>query len=400
MVETVSLLAALSAAIWGFLIVGRGGFWLTRERLGSAPPANSRNGWPGVVALVPARDEAETIARTVRAILAQRYPGTLRLIVIDDQSSDSTAELARQAANALGAGHRIEVLSGGALPEGWTGKLWALEQGRRHAASRDVNGQESAYFWLTDADIDHAPDTLARLMDKAEGDDRDLVSLMVLLKAEGFWGRLLIPPFVFFFRKLYPFAWSNNPRARTAAAAGGCVLLRGESLERAGGFAAIAERIIDDCALAGLVKTSGRAGGGRIWLGLADRSWSLRPYRGLDDIWSMVARSAYAQLRFSPLLLIGTVLGMLVIYLVPVLVAAAWPWHGSSLAGGLALATWIAMAVSMSPMLRLYGQSYFWGPLLPLAAALYCIMTLDSALAQYRGKGGRWKGRTQAVRSQ
>lgn len=396
MAETMLALAMLSAAIWGVLILGRGGFWRARERLDPAPPNRESAHWPEVLALVPARDEAPTIGRTVQAILGQDYPGDLRLIVVDDQSCDGTAEAALHGAVEIGAGDRIEALSGTPLPQGWTGKLWALEQGRRHAAQ--TGEREPGYLWLTDADIDHAPETLSRLVDKAESDDRDLVSLMVLLAAQGFWGRLLIPPFVYFFCKLYPFAWANDPRARTAAAAGGCVLLRRAALDRAGGFAAIAGRIIDDCALAARIKAVGRAGGGRIWIGLAEQSWSLRPYRGLDEIWSMVSRSAYAQLQFSPLLLVGTVLGMMLIYLVPVGVAASWPFHGSAVAGTLGLATWVTMAASLFPILRLYGQSRFWAPLLPFAAAVYCLMTLDSARAQYQGRGGRWKGRAQAAR--
>ncbi len=382
--------AGLAFLAWVYLLVWHGGFWRMRETLPAAP---LRDRWPAVLALVPARDEAATIGQTVRSVLGQDYPGSLTLIVTDDQSRDGTAEVARTAAQGLGAGQRLRVVNGSPPPPGWTGKLWALEQARRLGAA---DGEAPDVLWLTDADIAHAPDTLRRLVAKAEEDDRDLVSLMVRLRADGFWARLLIPPFVYFFRKLYPFAWANDPGRRLAAAAGGCVLLRAHALERAGGLAAIAGRIIDDCALAARIKAEGRAGGGRIWLGLADSSHSLRPYARLSDIRHMVARTAYAQLGFSPLLLAGTLLGMAWLYLLPPAVVLTWPWHAAGPAGLAGAAAWAIMAGTMLPMLRLYRQSVGWAPLLPLAAALYCAMTLDSARRHWQGRGGAWKGRAQA----
>lgn len=386
------VISALSVCAWLYLLLMRGDFWRTRERL-AIPPA--RPAWPSVVAIVPARDEARTIADTVRAVLSQSYPANrLDLIVVDDQSEDGTADLAREAAAALKAQDRLQVVAGSAPPSEWTGKLWALEQGWRAARAR---GLSPDYLWLTDADIDHGPRTLRRLSAKAEDDDRDLVSLMVRLKAEGAWARLLVPPFVFFFRKVYPFSWANDPRRSTAAAAGGCVLLRRSAFEAIGGFGAIAGEIIDDCALARMVKSAGRPGGGRIWVGLAERSRSLRPYRGLRDIWAMVARSAFAQLRNSRWLLFGTLVAMALLYLLPPASVLAWPWHGQAVVGLLGLAGWAMMTVAMAPMLKFYGQSPLRGVLLPLAALLYCAMTVDSARAYARGRGGLWKGRAQAA---
>jgi hopene-associated glycosyltransferase HpnB len=349
-----------------------------------------------VVALVPARDEAATIAETVRGVLGQAYPGPLHLVVCDDQSSDGTGRLARAAAEALGAGARLSIREGTVPPPGWTGKLWALAQA--HAEAETAPVPAPTYLWLTDADIAHPPDTLRRLVTKAEDDDRDLVSLMVRLAAEGVWGRLLIPPFVLFFRLLYPFRWVNRPGRRTAAAAGGCVLVRRQALEAAGGFQRIAGAVIDDCALAAAIKRDGRPGPGRIWLGQADGSRSLRPYRGLGEVWAMVARSAYTQLRHAPHLLAGTVAGLALVFLAPPLLVLTGPWHGDLAALALGALAWAAMGVAAAPMLRHYGQTPARGALLPLAALLYLAMTVDSAWRYYRGQGGRWKGRVQARR--
>ena len=394
----ITALAGLAAAGWAYLLLAHGGFWRLREWL---PPAPVRAGWPPVVALVPARDEAATIGETVRAILGQDYPGPLRLVVTDDQSGDGTADVARAAAAALGAGARLTVVAGRAPPPGWTGKLWALAQARAAAEGSDTPEAPDApvFFWLSDADITHAPDTLRRLVAKALDDDRDLVSLMVRLDTGGFWARLLIPPFVFFFRMLYPFAWAASPRRRLAAAAGGCVLLRATALARAGGFESVAGALIDDCALAARVKAEGRPGGGRIWLGQEPTARSLRPYQGLGEIWRMVARSAYAQLGFAPWRLAGAVAGLTLLFLVPPAAVLLLPWHGSAAGAALGAATWAAMAAAEVPTLRHDGRSPLWGVALPLAAALYMAMTLDSARAHALGRGGWWKGRAQAARA-
>jgi hopene-associated glycosyltransferase HpnB len=383
-----ALLAAAVLAAWLVLLFGRGGFWRLGPWLPEAPTAGP---WPEVAVIVPARDEAETIARTVRSILMQDYPGRVLVMVVDDGSADGTARYAREAARALGEDHRLAVIDGAPPPAGWTGKLWALEQGVR---AYDAAGVDPAFLWLCDADVAHAPDLLSRLVSQAARGRYDLVSLMVLLDARGRWGRLLIPPFVFFFRKLYPFRWVADPGRRTAAAAGACVLLRTDALVAVGGFPSVADRIIDDCALARQVKHYGPSG--RIWLGLTRQAWSLRPYRGLQEIWTMVARSAYAQLGFSPLLLAGTVAGMAALYLlapllVPVGLLAGWP-----LTVALALLAWAAMAVAAWPTYRLYLLSPAWGLLLPAAAALYTAMTVTSAWTTLAGRGGAWKGRYQA----
>lgn len=387
--------AGLSLVVWLYLVLLRGGFWRAGERLGETaaiPPA-----WPEVVAIVPARDEADVIGRSIASLFAQAYPGRLDVVLVDDHSADGTAGAARAGLSADDAG-RLHVVAARDLPPGWSGKVWALAEGRAHA--HEV-APEAEYVWLSDADIEHDPDTLQRLVAKAEAERRDLVSLMVTLSSRGLWERLLIPPFVYFFQMLYPFPWVNDPTKRTAAAAGGCVLLRRGALDRAGGFAAIKGALIDDCALARRIKDLALAGegrGGGIWLGLTTSARSIRPYRGLGDIWRMVARSAYAQLRHSPLLLAGALLGMALTYLVPPLAVLALPLHGAPGAAAAGLGAWLLMALSARPTYRLYGEPAWRCALLPLAAALYCAMTFDSALRHWRGRGGAWKGRVQSRR--
>jgi hopene-associated glycosyltransferase HpnB len=382
--------AGTSLGVWLVLLLARGGFWRARERLDRTAP--ERSSWPAVVAVVPARNEVEVIGRTIRALVEQDYPGPLAVILVDDHSEDGTAMAAMTAAEAGGRAARLTIVPSRALPAGWTGKLWALSEGLRHA--QDI-APEASFVWFTDADIAHDPRSLRRLVHKAESENRDLVSLMVLLSCGGFWEKLLIPPFVFFFAMLYPFAWVNDPRRRTAAAAGGCMLLRRAALARAGGLAPIRAAIIDDCALARLVKRKGGEGGGSIWLGLTSDVRSVRPYEGLAGVWSMVKRSAYDQLAYSALLLTLTVLGMAIVYVVPPLVLLAYPLHGQGLAAGVAALAWLLMSVAFWPTLRLYRQPAWMAPLLPLAGLLYAAMTVDSALAHARGRGGAWKGRVQ-----
>ncbi len=369
-------LSAASLAAWAWLLIGRGGFWKAGERLDEADDASGP--WPPVTAVVPARDEADVIGPALDALAAQDYPGRLAIVVVDDASTDGTAAASRAAlADVAG-----EVVPGAPLPRGWTGKLWALDQGIRRAAP------DSRYLWLTDADIVHAPDTLRRLVGKAETERLDLVSLMVRLRAETGWEKLLVPAFVFFFQKLYPFPRVNDPASGTAAAAGGCVLLRREAHQRIGGLAAIRGELIDDCALARAVKR-----GGRIWLGLADGSRSIRPYDRLADIWSMVARTAFHQLGYSIALLIATVIGMLALYAAPPLAVVAWPAHGDDAALALGALAWLAMAGCYRPTSRIYGRGWGEAALLPLAALLYTAMTVDSAWRHWRGRGGMWKAR-------
>jgi hopene-associated glycosyltransferase HpnB len=311
------------------------------------------------------------------------------VILVDDHSDDATAAVARAAAARSRHPERFSLLPAAPLPNGWTGKLWALHQGTQAPAA------QADFIWLSDADIAQPPEALRRLVAKAEDEARDLVSLMVSLRCASLWERLLIPPFIYFFQKLYPFAWAKDPGKATAAAAGGCILLRRAALARIGGLAAIRDALIDDCALAAAVKASRPAGGNGIWLGLATEARSLRPYAGLGEIWSMVARTAYTQLHHQPLLLAGTLLGMVLTYLVPPLVLLAYPWHhqaAAALAAGLA---WLLMSLSLLPTLKLYGQPGWLAPLLPLAAGLYSAMTFDSAWRHWRGVGGQWKGRVQ-----
>jgi hopene-associated glycosyltransferase HpnB len=310
-------------------------------------------------------------------------------ILVDDHSDDATSATARDAAARSRQPQRFIALQATALPAGWTGKLWALQQGVQHS------GAEAEFVCFSDADIKQPPRALRELVAKARDENRDLVSVMVALRCEDFWERALIPPFVYFFQKLYPFAWVGDPHKTTAAAAGGCILVRREALQRVGGLAAIRDALIDDCALAALVKASRQTGSNGIWLGLTSAARSIRPYAGLRDIWDMVARTAYTQLDHSPLLLLGTLLGMAVTYLAPPLLLITWPWHQqapAALAAGLA---WLLMGLSLMPTLKLYGQPPWLAPLLPLAAALYSAMTFDSARRHWRGVGGHWKGGVQ-----
>ncbi len=379
--------ALLSLLIWLYLITFRGGFWRSEERLGSRPVA--RDTWPAVTAIVPARNEAAVIAESLTSLLDQDYPGHLSVILVNDHSDDATEGTARDAAARSRHPDRFTLLQATPLPRGWTGKLWALHQG---AQRRDV---EADFVWFSDADIKQPPEALRQLVAKAQDEKRDLVSLMVALRCENFWERLLIPPFIYFFQKLYPFAWVKNPHKATAAAAGGCILLRREALQRVGGLAAIRDALIDDCALAAAVKAGRQAGSNGIWLGLATEARSIRPYAGLRDIWDMVARTAYTQLHHSATLLAGTLLGMALTYVAPPVLLMTFPWHQQSpaaLAAGLA---WLLMSLSLMPTLKLYGQPAWLAPLLPLAAALYSAMTFDSAWRHWRGVGGHWKGRVQ-----
>jgi hopene-associated glycosyltransferase HpnB len=375
----ITWLAALTLAVWLYLIVGRGGFWLARERDDGGPvPA----AWPGVVAVIPARNEAEGVGECIGSLLRQDYAGPFSIVLVDDQSTDETAAVATHAAGAAGLADRLTVLSGRALPAGWTGKLWAMKQGVDEAGLR-----APTYLLFTDADIAYASETLTRLVARAEKDGLVLNSLMVKLRSESPADRGLIPAFVFFFQMLYPFAWVNRPQSRTAAAAGGCMLASSNALRAAGGIESIRGALIDDCALARRLKQQGT-----ISLSLTERVHSIRAYPALGDIRSMVARSAYAQLRFSPLLLAATVAGMALTSVAPVLLAL----FGDGLARAFGIAAWAIMALAFQPTLRLYRLSPLWGVALPAIALVYMAFTLDSAYQHARGAGGLWKGRVQA----
>ena len=372
------LFGFLPLAIWLYLLLARRGFWLLRERdtAAAAEPA----GWPIVVAVVPARNEADVIQRSIASLLAQDYPGDFRVVLVDDQSDDGTGDLARALNH-----DRLTVLPGGARPPGWTGKLWAMRQGVDHAA---LSAPE--FVWFTDADITHTPDNLRNLVARAEEGHRVLVSLMARLSCRTAAEHFLIPAFVFFFDMLFPFGAVNDPKSKLAAAAGGCMLARRSALDAAGGIEAIRHNIIDDCALARVLKRQGP-----IWLGLTDRAISLRPYEHLADIRKMVARSAYAQLGYSPLVLLGTLAGLFVVYIAPVL-GALFAMYYVQLAAYLA---WIIMAAMFQPILRFYRLSPLWGIALPVMGAFYAAFTLDSAIQHWSGKGGMWKGRPQAPKT-
>lgn len=372
-------IAASSLAAWLWLLLGQGLFWRTDIRL---PPGEEPSHWPTVAIVVPARDEAEVLPLSLPSLLAQDYPGRAEIFLVDDGSTDGTGALARQlAALAPPQGLALTVDSPGEPEAGWTGKLWALRHGMALARERT----DADFLLLTDADIAHAPGSLRGLVSAAIGSRLDLVSQMARLRADSGWERLIVPAFVYFFAQLFPFSWVNRPSARTAAAAGGCVLLRSDAALRARLPESIRGAVIDDVTLARAVK---RGGGGRIWLGLADGVDSVRPYDRLPQLWQMVARSAYAQLGHSPLVLAGTVLGLALVYLVPPATALA-----GSAVGAVA---WAVMTLTYVPMLRYYRLAPWWALTLPATAALYLLMTLDSARQHHRGRGAAWKGRTYA----
>lgn len=370
-------LALVSIVIWAGLLAARGGFWLAREtdEEGVTEPQH----WPEVACVVPARDEADVIGGVMRSLVAQDYPGSFRVVLVDDSSSDGTADIAR----AAGA-ERLTVIQASPPPSDWTGKLWAMQQGVEEARS------SPRYLWFTDADIEHAPDTLRSLVARAEQDGLAMSSRMAELRCESAAEKALIPSFVFFFQMLYPFARVNRPSSRVAAAAGGCMLVNRDALASAGGLAAIRDAIIDDCALGALMKKQGP-----IRLTLTRRSRSVRPYGGWREIGAMISRSAYAQLGYSPLMLLGTLAGMTLVYLNPLLLAVRGPGH-IHLAGG---AAWLMMSIALGPMLRFYRRSPLWGFALPLIGLFYAAATWMSAWRHWRGRGGMWKGRAQARRS-
>ena len=373
------MLAIGIMALASWLILAATGFWTCGERDDGAPLAPPTP-WPEVVAVVPARNEADVIARSLSSLAAQDYPGAFRIILVDDNSEDGTGARAR----ALGA-RRVTVLTGAPLAQGWTGKLWALHQGIASAGA-------PRYLWLTDADIEHAPDTLTRLVAIAGAGNRALVSFMALLHCEGAAEGAMVPAFVWFFMMLYPFGWINR-RGPIAGAAGGCVLVEAQVLAAAGGIAAMRGALIDDCTLGKLIKRQGRP----IWLGLTHRSRSIRPYAGhwggLGEIGAMITRSAYAQLRFNPALLVATLVALALLFAAPLACLVAG--HGPArLLGAITL---LLMMALYQPILRYYARSPLWALALPAIGGFYAGCTLASAIAHWRGRGGLWKGRAQAL---
>jgi len=365
--------------------LARGAFWRLREFDDDTTTHQPPTSWPGVIAVVPARNEAATIAQTLTSLLNQNYAGQFSIVLVDDHSEDATAQIARQTARERDLESRINIRLAPPLPPGWTGKLWALNEGVSQAASA-----APTYYWFTDADIVHAPDTLLRLVARAERDHLDLASLMVLLRAKTLPERALIPAFLFFFLKLYPPRWIANPHARTAGAAGGCILLRSEALQRIGGLAAIRHEVIDDCALARAVKRTG----GRLWMGMTRASISLRAYTTFREIRDTIARTAFTQLRYSPLLLLGTLAGMFLTYVAPVALIFT---HDPS-PRILGACAWLLMSLLYLPTIRFYRLSPVRAATLPLTALFYSYATLVSAARCYLGRGAQWKGRSQAHR--
>ena len=386
-------LATLSLAGWLYLIFWRGAFWRAEALPDPAVPSQQR--LPDVIAVVPARNEAPYLARTLHSLIAQDYPGRVCVIVVDDSSEDLTHAIAE--ATKTRPDHLLEVIGARPRPAGWSGKLWAVSEGLRRGFERMP---DAPYVLLTDADVQHDPGNVRRLVAKAEADRLDLVSLMFRLHCQQLWERLLIPPFVFFFRELYPFAAVNRQQRAEAAANGGCILVRREALRRIGGIESIHDRLIDDVALAQRIKHYPTPGTGRIWLGLTGSTRSLRDETRLSDIWEMVARYADTRLGHSWLLLVLAVLAMVVFYLVPPLALIGWPLHGSSTVAALGLAGWLCMTLAYWPIVRLHRQRPYWALTLPLAAVFYTAMTINSAWQYRHGRGGRWKGRIEAPRTQ
>lgn len=371
-------IAAAALLAWIYLLLAHGGFWHVAAPL---PERVAQATSPVRVAVViPARNEADVIGAAIASLLKQDFPGALHIFVVDDASTDGTADAARRAAPA----DRLTVIAGTALPAGWTGKMWAVAQGVERAGEFNPD-----FYLLTDADIAHAPDTLSRLLAIAESGPYDLASYMVRLQSGTAAEKLLIPAFVYFFFLLYPPRRVRDRQSRTAGAAGGCMLVGRQALERAGGIEAIRSEIIDDCALAAAIKRSG----GGVWLGLTESSQSLRPYGGLGEIDRMVARTAFNQLHHSVLLLVGCVAGLLLAFVAPI----ALLFSGRALPTALAAAAWALMSLTYLPMVRFYRLNPLRALTLPLSALFYMAATLHSVLNYWRGRGGQWKGRAQDV---
>ncbi|ACK68166.1 hopene-associated glycosyltransferase HpnB [Rippkaea orientalis PCC 8801] len=393
--ENILLLTTiLSLIIWVYLLLFRGGFWLSNQKI--KPQALGITDYPSVYAVIPARNEADVLPISLKSLLNQDYLGQFTIILIDDQSSDGTGEVAQEIAKNCHQSNRLIVISGQTLPTGWSGKLWAMEQGLKYIKKHNC---QPKYILFTDADIEHHPTNLQELVTKSQQENLALTSLMVWLRCQSIWEQFLIPAFVFFFEKLYPFAWVNNAKNKMAAAAGGCILIRRDILEEIGGLEIVRQALIDDCSLAAAVKSKLQQNPNNtqgIWLGLSEKTRSLRPYDSLETIWNMVARTAYTQLNYSPLLLSGTVLGLTLVYLIPILSLALGLLLGNSLIALFGGITWILMAIAYLPTLILYKASPLWSLTLPIIAFLYLLMTIDSALRHWQGKGGAWKGRVYA----
>lgn len=389
------ILSILVLLAWFYLWLFHGRFWEARIPEPAPEPTN----WPSVVAVVPARDEAETIQKVVRSILGQDYPGRLSLIVVDDNSNDDTAQLAFMGAQQISKADGITVLKGQPLPDGWAGKVWAMHQGWEEAGKTAPD-----CVWFTDADIWHEPHALRRLAARAVHEDRALTSAMVELRCEGFWEKALVPAFVYFFKLLYPFRWVNDPQKKTAGAAGGSMLARSDILAKINGPSAIKGQLIDDCALARAIQNAG----GKLRLDLTRDSRSLRGYPTVADAWNTIARTAYTQLGYSPWKLAGSVIGLGILFLLPI-VAIAWilitaityqlwevsfPLFGDFTANVFLWFSWLLMTFMFQRIIRFYSLGTDWAFALPFITCFYLGATVDSARRYYAGTGGRWKGRS------
>jgi len=389
-------LGIITLGIWLHLFFGRGWFWRVKKLVADQLVEETQAEWPSVAAVIPARNEAATIAKVIASLAQQDYPGNFSITIVDDHSEDATADLAKKAASESRAENRVRILSASVLPAGWTGKLWALNEGvskggdsTTRTSSEEPN-ERPDYFWFTDADIIHAPDTLRRLVTGAGRDKLDLASLMVLLQAKSFPERALIPAFLYFFLMLYPPQWVADEDLGTAGAAGGCILVKSEALEHIGGLAIIRGEVIDDCALARAVKNSG----GRVWMGLTRKSASLRAYGSFSEIRDLIARTAFTQLRYSSLFLAGTLAAMFLTFVAPVMLL----FVRDPTARVLGLGAWLFMTLSFIPTLRFYRLSLLWALSLPMIAIFYSLATVLSALRHWLGSGAQWKGRSQAPR--
>lgn len=379
--------AGMALIAWLYLSVGHGRFWRGGKHLEDCLPLFNPTHWPTVLVVMPARNEAEVIEPTLRSLLEQDYPGKFHIVLVDDRSDDGTSQLAQGLAAHHPTGSKLTVVTAETRPPGWMGKVWALHTGLQLA---DQVGEEAEYQYFTDADILHSPGNLRAMMSKAEVEHLDLVSLMVRLHCRHAWEKLLIPPFVYFFQKLYPFSWINDSTSSVAGAAGGCILVRTDTLKRAGGLSAIRGEVIDDCALGKRVKKVG----GKVWIGLTDTEHSIRPYDSLAGIWAMVARTAFSQLHYSLWILGATVPGLLLLYVIPPMIVLTYPLHGHTLAGTLAVFTWVLITTTFHPTVRNFNLPTPFSLVLPIAALFYLGMTVDSAYRHWRGWGTQWKGRT------
>ena len=368
----------LSLFIWVFLIFFRGNFWLADQMLEA--DVVQLETWPSIAVVIPARNEENYIGATLQSLMAQTYPGEIDITVVNDNSTDNTVEAITRIKD-----ERIVLSNGSDLPEGWTGKLWALSQG----INLSIRKNPSVDFYLfTDADIEHSQETLKIMVTKAERENLHLVSLMVLLNCRNIWEILLIPAFVFFFQKLYPFQWINNPNKPTAGAAGGYILVRRSALEAAGGIDVVRGEIIDDCAISRMIKKNGS-----IWLGLTRNVKSLRSHNRLSEIWEMVTRTAFDQLNYSVTVLLVTIIGMIIIYLVPPFAVVWGLVFNDNLSLSLGVLCWVIMAIAYLPTQRLYQRPFWETLILPVAAFLYSLMVVDSAQRHWTKRNPSWKGR-------